>query len=112
MSGVVGAEAREGLHRPALAVAQQVGRHAEQRLDHRGTLVVAAEVDVGAQHLRGFRRALPDRGGQVHEAHMRSVSGPETAWTDVLGRWSDGLPIPSPTAEEKRLQSPSYGGNV
>jgi hypothetical protein len=60
--GVVRAEARELLHGPALPVAQQASRHAEQRLDHRRALSVIAELDVGAQNVGRFRRALPDRG--------------------------------------------------
>ena len=71
VGGVVRAEAGELLHRPALAVAQQVARHAEQRLDVGRALRVVAEarsrsagarasrVGTGRSGLRGRRAASP-----------------------------------------------------
>jgi hypothetical protein len=48
----VGAEAGKGFDRPALAVAQQLRRHTEQRLDLRSASGMVAVVDLGAQERR------------------------------------------------------------
>src|SRR5207248_6118988 len=73
---VVRAEARELLHRPALAVAQQSGRHAQQPLDLARALGVVGEPQVGAQQLGQLGRALLDRRGQVDDRHSREPTLP------------------------------------
>ena len=70
---VVRAEAREGLGRPALAVAQQPRRDAQQRLDLARALGVVVELDVGAQRVGQLGRALCDRRAQVHEPHAATL---------------------------------------
>ena len=75
VGAVVGAEAREGVGGPALAVAQQLGPDAEQRLDRGGARGVVVEGHVGAQHVGKLRRVRADRRGQVDERQWASSVG-------------------------------------
>ena len=66
----------EGVDRPALPVAQQRARDAEQRFDLLGAVVMAHELDLGPLEGRGIGRARLDRGGEIEYANRVTLSRP------------------------------------
>jgi hypothetical protein len=70
---------RERLARPALAVAEQVRRDAEQRLDLRRPLGMTDVLDVCALRRRRGRRAGRDGGGEVDDSDRARLHDGRTA---------------------------------